>query len=175
MPFPNRPPRGNGIPVWGLRMGHSFPNGLVWESVSRNLALKWDAGSQCSLKRKIHPGMTHRNGMQLPNGHATGKLIPKSASRVGRAFRMSLDWETPSRSHQKTGGPDTVRAARSVRHIERLLACYVIPNDVVAVGENVVAAGRHGRRAVDRVHPTARAAILLLGQTADRGDIRAVR
>ena len=57
----------------------------------------------------------------------------------------------------------------------RILACYVIPNDVVAIGEHVVAAGRIGRDAVDGVHPAARAAVLLLGQTADRGNIRAVR
>ena len=59
--------------------------------------------------------------------------------------------------------------------MSRPLARYVIPNDVVAIGENVVTAGRHGRCAVDGVHPAARAAVLFLGQTTNRRNIRAVR
>lgn len=172
--FSRRHRSGKCIPESSLRMGCVFP---------------------MAPQRKARPGIRPQNGTCFPidvraentsqnppserdtvsRRSRSGKRVPEFDRRVGHGFRLSPDWETPSHSHQKTDGPNTVRAARSVRYVERLLACYVIPDDVVAVGENVVAAGRHGRRAVDRVHPTARAAILLLGQTADRGDIRAVR
>lgn len=154
MRFPNSRPTGNRIPQFDLKMGHTFPT---------------------TPQRKVHPRIDAQSGMRFPNGYATGNCIPESGPKVGPAFRLSLDWETPSHSHQKTGGPNTVRAARSVRYVERLLARHVIPDDAVAVGENVVTARRHGRHTVNGVHPTARTAMLLLGQTANGGDIRAVR
>ena len=61
------------------------------------------------------------------------------------------------------------------RVMSRHLARYVIPDDAVTVGENVVAARRVRRYAVDGIHPAACTTVLLLGQTTDSGDIRAVR
>lgn len=153
---------GKRIPESSLRMGCVFP---------------------MAPQRKARPGIRPQNGTCFPidvraentsqnppserdtvsRRSRSGKRVPEFDRRVGHGFRMSLDWETPSRSHQKTDGPNTVRAAHSVRYGERLLACNVIPDHVVAIGENVVAAGRHGRCAVDGVHPAACAAVLLFG------------
>lgn len=146
--------RGNCIPDCVLRAGYSFPMSAVPESASRNPTSERDAVSQWPSKRKLHPGIHLQSGTRFPVEPRLGNSVP-FASKNGRPGCLS---ELPV--------PCVML---------RSLACYVIPDDVVAVGENVVAASRHGRRAVDRVHPTARAAILLLGQTADRGDIRAVR
>ena len=59
--------------------------------------------------------------------------------------------------------------------MSRPLARYVIPHDGVAILENVIAAGGIGRFAVNGVHPAARAAVFLLGQTANRGNIGTIR
>lgn len=134
-------------------MGHSFPRGAP---------------------RKLHPRLQPQNGMQLPQRRPSGNCVPEFAFRVGCNFRLNLDWETVSHSH-KNGRLGCWSEPPVWRVMSRPLACNVIPDYVVAVFENVVAAGGHGRCAVDGVHPAARAAVLLLGQAADSGDIGTIR
>ena len=55
------------------------------------------------------------------------------------------------------------------------LAGHIVPDDHVAVGEHIVGARRHGRAAVDRVHPAGGSAVLFFGKPADRGNVRSVR
>ena len=45
----------------------AFPMAAQAESASRNRAVEWGMLSQWQLKRKVHPGILIRNGMQFPN------------------------------------------------------------------------------------------------------------
>lgn len=74
--------------------------------------------SQWQLKRKVHPGILIRNGMQFPNewlaesssgiraqngtrfpnGGPSGKFIPESRLKLGHTFRFTCRLEKPMRS-----------------------------------------------------------------------------
>lgn len=58
--------------------------------------------------------------------------------------------------------------------MSRPLARHVIPNHVVAVGENVVAAGRHGLHTVNGIAPTTAAAVFFLSQSTNSLDVNAM-
>lgn len=45
--------------------------------------------SQWQLKRKIHPGILVRNGMQFPSGGPSGKRIPESRLKLRHTFRFT--------------------------------------------------------------------------------------
>ena len=96
--LPQRGSTGKHIPEFATRTGHGFPVGTVSETVSRNQPSEWDAVSAKPLKRKARPGFPPQSGTQFPDGHRTGNCVPKFTFRVGHAFRLSLDWETPSHS-----------------------------------------------------------------------------
>ena len=65
--FPNGGPGGKSIPESALRLGRSFRMAPQAETATRNRAVEWDTLSQWQLKRKVHPGILIRNGMQFPN------------------------------------------------------------------------------------------------------------
>ena len=76
---------------------------------------------------------------------------------------ISASWKRPGRApalHSRT----TVS-----------LTGHIVPDDHIAVGEHIVGACRHGRAAVDGVHPTGGSAVLFFGKPADRGNVGSVR
>lgn len=64
--FPVGAPSGNCDPEYRPKLGCSFPNGLVSESVSRNIGSERDTVSQTGLKRKLRPSLRPQNGTQFP-------------------------------------------------------------------------------------------------------------
>lgn len=168
-------------------VGRSFPGSAVPEIASRNPAPKRNAVSQWRMLRKARPGIGARNGLHFLCRRRYGKCIPESASNAGHGFRLRHDRErypVPGKSTARQSlSPPTKQNGRLGylseppvwRAMSRHLARYVIPDHVVAIGENVVTARRHGRHTVNGVHPTARGAMLLLGQTANGGNICAIR
>lgn len=101
--FPDGSPGGKSIPESALRLGRSFRMASQAETATRNRAVEWDMPSQWQLKRKVHPGILVRNGMQFPN-----EWLAESASR-----NLASNWDTLSASpaalknlrarHPKTG------------------------------------------------------------------------
>ena len=101
--FPNGGPGGKPIPESALRLGCSFRMMPQAETATRNRAVEWDMLSQWQLKRKVHPGILVRNGMQFPN-----EWLAESSSR-----NLASNWDTLSASpaalknlrarHPKTG------------------------------------------------------------------------
>ena len=101
--FPNGGPGGKHVPESALRLGRSFRMAPQAETATRNRAVEWDMLSQWQLKRKIHPGILVRNGMQFPN-----EWLAESSSR-----NLASNWDTLSASpaasknlrarHPKTG------------------------------------------------------------------------
>ena len=65
--FPDGSPGGKHVPESALRLGCSFRMMPQAETATRNRAVEWDMLSQWQLKRKVHPGILVRNGMQFPN------------------------------------------------------------------------------------------------------------
>ena len=51
-----------------VKLGHSFPNGLVSETATRNIGSERDMLSQTGLNRKLRPSLRPQNGMQFPLG-----------------------------------------------------------------------------------------------------------
>ena len=97
--FPDGSPGGKFIPESALRLGRSFRMAPQAETATRNRAVEWDMLSQWQLKRKIHPGILVRNGMQFPN-----EWLAESSSR-----NPASNWDTLSAS------PDASKNLRS-RH-----------------------------------------------------------
>lgn len=101
--FPNGGPGGKPIPESALRLGCSFRMMPQAETATRNRAVEWDMLSQWQLKRKVHPGILVRNGMQFPN-----EWLAENPSR-----NLASNWDTLSASpaasknlralHPKTG------------------------------------------------------------------------
>lgn len=83
--FPNGGPGGKSIPESRLRLGRSFRMAPQAETATRNRAVEWDMLSQWQLKRKVHPGILVRNGMQFPN-----EWLAESSSRNPRSERDAL-------------------------------------------------------------------------------------
>lgn len=83
--FPNGGPGGKRVPESALRLGCGFRMMPQAETASRNRAVEWDMLSQWQLKRKVHPGIFVRNGMQFPN-----EWLAESSSRNPRSERDAL-------------------------------------------------------------------------------------
>ena len=67
------------------RVGRAFPMAAQAESTSRNPHSDWDVVSGWHIKRKPHPGILIRNGMQFPN-----EWLAESSSRNLRSERDTL-------------------------------------------------------------------------------------
>ncbi len=101
--FPDGSPGGKHVPESALRLGRSFRMMPQAETATRNRAVEWDMLSQWQLKRKVHPGILVRNGMQFPN-----EWLAENPSR-----NLASNWDTLSASpaalknlrarHPKTG------------------------------------------------------------------------
>ena len=101
--FPDGSPGGKHVPESALRLRCSFRMMPQAETASRNRAVEWDMLSQWQLKRKVHPGILVRNGMQFPN-----EWLAENPSR-----NLASNWDTLSASlaasknlrarHSKTG------------------------------------------------------------------------
>lgn len=93
--FPNGSPGGKRVPESALRLGRSFRTAPQAETATRNRAVEWDMLSQWQLKRKIHPGILVRNGMQFPN-----EWLAESSSRNPRSERDALSqWRSKRKAH----------------------------------------------------------------------------
>ena len=85
--IPNGGPGGKRVPESALRLGRSFRMAPQAETTTRNRAVEWDMLSQWQLKRKVHPGILIRNGMQFPN-----EWLAENSSQ-----NRPSDWDTLSR------------------------------------------------------------------------------
>ena len=91
-------------PRLSAQNGMHFPDGLLAESASRNPRSDWDSFSGWRLKRKLRPGIRAQNGTRFPNGGPSGKYIPESPLRTGRAFRQPRpQLQNLCALHSKTG------------------------------------------------------------------------
>ena len=88
--FPNGSPGGKHVPEPALRLGCSFRMMPQAETATRNRAVEWDMLSLWQLKRKVHPGIFVRNGMQFPN-----EWLAESSSRNPRSERDALSRRPP--------------------------------------------------------------------------------
>ncbi len=85
MRFPDGSPGGKHVPESALRLGCSFRMMPQAETATRNRAVEWDMLSQWQLKRKVHPGIFVRNGMQFPN-----EWLAENSSQNSRPERDML-------------------------------------------------------------------------------------
>lgn len=93
--FPDGSPGGKHVPESALRLGRSFRMAHQAETATRNRAVEWDMLSQWQLKRKVHPGILVRNGMQFPN-----EWLAESSSRNLRSERDALSqWRSKRKAH----------------------------------------------------------------------------
>lgn len=72
-----------------------------------------DTLSQWQLKRKLHPGVDARNGIHFPDDASSGKFIPESALRTGRAFPTAVQTESSSRNPASNWGALSASPAAS--------------------------------------------------------------
>ena len=100
--FPNGGPGGKPIPESALRLGCSFRMMPQAETATRNRAVEWDMLSQWQLKRKVHPGILVRNGMQFPN-----EWLAESSSRNPRSERDALSQRRSKRKAHPGISPQT--------------------------------------------------------------------
>ena len=100
--FPNGGPGGKPIPESALRLGCSFRMMPQAETATRNRAVEWDMLSQWQLKRKVHPGILVRNGMQFPN-----EWLAESTSRNPRSERDALSQRRSKRKAHPGIPPQT--------------------------------------------------------------------
>lgn len=89
---------GNCVPDSTLGIGFVFRSSPQPEISSRNLAPEWDAVSRSGLKRKLHPGMSARNGMNFPNATRMRKLRPGMSARNGMHFPVEASAESASQN-----------------------------------------------------------------------------
>ena len=100
--FPNGGPGGKRVPESALRLGRSFRMMPQAETATRNRAVEWDMLSQWQLKRKVHPGILVRNGMQFPN-----EWLAESSSRNPRSERDALSQRRSKRKVHPGISPQT--------------------------------------------------------------------
>ncbi len=100
--FPDGSPGGKHVPESALRLGRSFRMAPQAETASRNRAVEWDMLSQWQLKRKAHPGIFVRNGMQFPN-----EWLAESSSRNPRSERDALSQRRSKRKAHPGIPPQT--------------------------------------------------------------------
>ena len=100
--FPDGSPGGKHVPESALRLGRSFRMAPQAETATRNRAVEWDMLSQWQLKRKVHPGILVRNGMQFPN-----EWLAESSSRNPRSERDALSQRRSKRKAHPGISPQT--------------------------------------------------------------------
>ena len=100
--FPDGSPGGKHVPESALRLGRSFRMMPQAETATRNRAVEWDMLSQWQLKRKVHPGILVRNGMQFPN-----EWLAESSSRNPRSERGALSQRRSKRKARPGISPQT--------------------------------------------------------------------
>lgn len=100
--FPDGSPGGKHVPESALRLRCSFRMMPQAETASRNRAVEWDMLSQWQLKRKVHPGILVRNGMQFPN-----EWLAESSSRNPRSERVALSQRRSKRKAHPVIPPQT--------------------------------------------------------------------
>lgn len=100
--FPNGGPGGKHVPESAFRLGRSFRMTPLAETATRNRAVEWDMLSQWQLKRKVHPGILVRNGMQFPN-----EWLAESSSRNPRSERDALSQRRSKRKAHPGISPQT--------------------------------------------------------------------
>lgn len=83
---------GNRDPVFGRIVGRIFRMGWVAESATQNIALKRDAVSLMSLKRKAHPIPELQNGMRFPRGRIVAAALSSVARYSPRISAASSAW-----------------------------------------------------------------------------------
>ena len=89
------------------RVRRAFPMEAQAESASRNPRSDWDVVSGWRLKRKIHPGILIRNGMQFPN-----EWLAESPSRNRPSERDVLSAGRPALLNSKTYTPSIPKLGR---------------------------------------------------------------
>ena len=100
--FPDGSPGGKHVPESALRLGCSFRMMPQAETATRNRAVEWDMLSQWQLKRKVHPGILVRNGMQFPN-----EWLAESSPRNPRSERDTLSQRRSKRKAHSGIPPQT--------------------------------------------------------------------
>ena len=101
--FPNGGPGGKHVPESAFRLGRSFRMAPQAETATRNRAVEWDMLSQWQLKRKIHPGILVRNGMQFPNEWLAENPSRNPASNWGTLSASPAASKNLRARHPKTG------------------------------------------------------------------------
>ena len=101
--FPDGSPGGKHVPESTLRLGRSFRMAPQAETATRNRAVEWDMLSQWQLKRKIHPGILVRNGMQFPNEWLAENPSRNPASNWGTLSASPAASKNLRARHPKTG------------------------------------------------------------------------
>ena len=102
MRFPDGSPGGKHVLESAFRLGRSFRMAPQAETATRNRAVEWDMLSQWQLKRKVHPGILVRNGMQFPN-----EWLAESSSRNPRSERDALSQRRSKRKAHPGIPPQT--------------------------------------------------------------------
>ena len=103
MRFPDGSPGGKRVPESALRLGCSFRMMPQAETATRNRAVEWDMLSQWQLKRKEHPGILVRNGMQFPNEWLAENPSRNPASNWGTLSASPAASKNLRARHPKTG------------------------------------------------------------------------
>lgn len=120
MRFPDGSPGGKRVPESALRLGRSFRMMPQAETATRNRAVEWDMLSQWQLKRKVHPGILIRNGMQFPN-----EWLAESPSRNPRSERDALSQRRSKRKAHPGIPPQTgTRFPLLYPHLQNQCALY---------------------------------------------------
>ena len=95
--IPNGSSGGKRVPESALRLGRSFRMVPQAETTTRNRAVEWDMLSQWQLKRKVHPGILIRNGIQFPNewlAENSSQNRPSDWDALSRRQLMLWGWLT---------------------------------------------------------------------------------
>lgn len=137
--FPNGGPGGKSIPESALRLGCSFRMMPQAETATRNRAVEWDMLSQWQLKRKVHPGILVRNGMQFPN-----EWLAESSSRNPRSERDALSQRRSKRKAHPGISPQT--GTHFPLHLPPRKPVRPPFQNWVEEGQNAIAGGQHDCR-----------------------------
>lgn len=140
--FPNGSPGGKRIPESALRLGRSFRMMPQAETATRNRAVEWDMLSQWQLKRKVHPGILVRNGMQFPN-----EWLAESSSRNPRSERGALSQRRSKRKDHPGIAPQNGTCFPPAAPFSSTPKPARSPSqNWVEEGQNAIAGGQHDCR-----------------------------
>lgn len=92
--FPDGWGFGKCVPEFAFGVGCSFRLRALAENATRNLRSEWDAVSQRSHKRKLHPTPDMNSGTQFPDAKRPHDV----------AFNLYMFGDTPKTSHAPTSG-----------------------------------------------------------------------